>query len=122
MDIYKEIILDNYKNPKNFGSFEEKDANTLTLENPSCGDTITLSVQVKNGRLKDIRFLGKGCALSISGASLLTEYAKGKSLEEIALWNKDTMTELLGVDVGLARIKCALLPLETLHKVLQKMV
>ncbi|QQS61494.1 MAG: SUF system NifU family Fe-S cluster assembly protein [Candidatus Moraniibacteriota bacterium] len=121
MDIYKEIILDHYRNPKNFGSFENA-TSTETIENLSCGDILTMSVKIENDVIEDIRFSGKGCAISVAGASLLTEYVKKKPIQEIQRLTKEDMIKILGTDVGIVRIKCALLPLETLHKVIKKVV
>jgi len=119
MEIYKEIILDHYRNPRNFGIPENmKDA--ISIDNPSCGDTISLALSIEKGVLTDIRFSGSGCAISLAGASLLTQALKEKSLEEVTSFSKDAMLSLLGVEIGPARMKCALLALEAFQKALQK--
>jgi nitrogen fixation NifU-like protein len=117
MDLYQEIILDHYHNPRNFGNLP--DGESARAENPSCGDTLTFSVHIEKGIVRDIAFTGSGCAISIAGASILSEYAKGKSMQELSEISKDAMLKLLGVPVSAARMKCALLPLETLQKALQ---
>lgn len=118
MDIYKEIILDHYKNPRNYTQKIQEDAKTTWVENPSCGDSIAMRLETEDGTVRDIKFSGSGCALSIAGASLLTEYAKGRSIKEMTRFTKNDMLELLGVSLGPTRMKCALLPLETLHKII----
>ncbi len=117
MNIYQENILDHYHNPRNFGSLSDN-SNALSLENPSCGDSLTLSLSVEKNSITNIAFTGSGCALSIASASLLTEYAKGKSIEELTKLSKSAMVSLLGIEVGPARIKCALLAWEALQKIL----
>lgn len=118
MSIYQDIILDNYKSPKNFGKIENPTA-SVSLSNPLCGDKITLEVVEKNGKVKEIAFFGEGCVISTASASLLTEYIKNKSKEELKKLDKDFIIELLGVELSPNRLKCALLPLEALHKILE---
>ena len=82
MNIYQENILDHYKNPRNFGKLKNpdivaKDANTL------CGDEIEIQIKLKDGKIEDIRFSGPGCAISRASGSMLTEYVKGKSVDEV---------------------------------------
>lgn len=115
-DLYQEIILDHYQHPRNCGILHGAD--TTTLENPSCGDSITLSLKIENNIITEIAFQGKGCAISQASASLLTEYVKEKSLESVDKMSKDDILNLLGVDLSPARLKCALLPLETLKKLI----
>lgn len=117
MDIYKEIILDHYQNPRNRGKLTDA-SGAISLENPSCGDTIGMQVLLKDGVISDIAFEGTGCALSQAGASLLTERVKGLPVSEVSAFSKDDMLGLLGIEVGPSRLKCVLLPLETLQKAL----
>lgn len=119
MEIYKEMILDHYRNPRNFGIPSDM-KNVICIDNPSCGDTLSLALSIEKGILTDIRFSGSGCAISLAGASLLTQTLKGKSLEEVTHFSKDAMLSLLGVEIGPARMKCALLALEAFQKGLQK--
>jgi len=113
--LYREHILDLYKNPQNFG--ELKGATHKHREfNPLCGDDIEIQVAVEKNRVKDIKFKGRGCALSIASSSLLTEKAKGMKVEELMKLTKDDIVEMMGISMGPVRIKCALLPLEALHK------
>lgn len=116
MNIYQDIILDHYQHPRNCGTLDSAD--TTTLENPSCGDSITLSVRLQDGKIANIAFTGKGCAISQASASLLTEYVKEKSAKDVTKMDKDTLLHLLGVELSPGRLKCALLPLETLKKLI----
>jgi nitrogen fixation NifU-like protein len=113
-DIYREIILDYYRNPRNFGKIESPDI-ALRESNPLCGDEIEIQVKFDGDKVKDIKFNGKGCAISQASASMLTEMVMGKSLEEMKKVGKEDILESLGLpNLGPARIKCALLSLKTL--------
>ncbi len=112
-DIYKDIILDYYRNPRNFGELPNPDVRAKD-SNPLCGDIIEMQLKINDGKVEDIRFQGKGCAISQAAASMLTEVAKGKSLDEIKAVGKPDVLELLGIDPGPTRIKCALLGLKVL--------
>jgi nitrogen fixation NifU-like protein len=115
MDIYREKLLDHYNNPRNFGTLPKADA-VMKLENISCGDSISMEIKVKDGKLTDIKYIAEGCAVSIASASLLSEYVKGKALTEIAKIDIERLQQLLGVQLSLSRIRCAALSLETLKK------
>ncbi len=113
-DIYREIILDYYRNPRNFGKIEGPDI-SLRESNPLCGDEIEIHVKFDGDKVKDIKFSGKGCAISQASASMLTEMVMGKSLEDMKKVGKEDILESLGLpNLGPARIKCALLSLKTL--------
>jgi nitrogen fixation NifU-like protein len=112
-EIYKDIILDYYRNPRNFGDLPEPDVRAKD-SNPLCGDVIEMQLKIKDGKVDDIRFKGKGCAISQASASMLTEVVKGKTLDEIKALGKPNVLELLGIDPGPTRIKCALLGLKVL--------
>ena len=113
-DIYREIILDYYRNPRNFGKIESPDI-VLRESNPLCGDEIEIHVKFDGDKVKDIKFNGKGCAISQASASMLTEMVMGKSLEDMKKVGKEDILESLGLpNLGPARIKCALLSLKTL--------
>jgi len=112
-DIYKDIILDYYRHPRNNGDLP--DANVRAKDsNPLCGDIIEMQIKIGDGKISDIRFKGKGCAISQASASMLTEAAKGKTLEEVKAMEKADVLDLLGIDPGPTRIKCALLGLKVL--------
>ena len=110
---YREYILDHYKNPRNFGRIENP---TLSHEedNPLCGDIIGIDLLVKDGLVEDVKFHGRGCAISQASASLLTERIKGMTLEEARRIGKDDVLGELGIEISPARIKCALLSLKVL--------
>lgn len=117
MSIYGDIILDHYRNPRNQGNLECPTC-SVDLNNPLCGDKIHMEVKQENGIVTDIAFTGQGCAISMASASMVTEYAKGKTKEEIMKLDKDSILELLGIELTPNRLKCALLSLEALQKAL----
>ena len=108
MDLYREEILDHYKNPRNFGdlkgfAFKESDRNS------SCGDSLEMGVKVKNGKIIEVKFSGIGCAISLASASMLTEMLKGKSLTEAGKIDDAAILKRLGIPISLTRQKCATL-------------
>jgi len=114
-DIYKEVILDYYRNPRNFGKLEPHDIEARDT-NPLCGDEIEIQVKVADGeKIGAIRYTGKGCAISQASASMLTELAKGRPLEWAKELSKEDIMRMLGTpDLGPSRIKCALLGMKVL--------
>lgn len=111
-DFYKEYILDHYRNPRNFGHLEHPTAKAEDL-NPLCGDKIAMELQVgEDGKISDVRFSGKGCAISQASASMLTESLKGKTLEEVAHLSHDVVLENVGIGISPTRMKCAMLGLK----------
>ena len=113
-DIYRELILDYYRNPRNFGKLDPHDIEARD-SNPLCGDEIEIQIRVKDGKIEEIHYLGKGCAISQASASMLTELAKGKPLEWSKELSKDDILKMLGTtDLGPARIKSALLSMKVL--------
>ena len=113
-DLYRELILDHYKHPRNHGTLDPHDF-SFQDENPLCGDELRIDVRLdEQRRVKEVAFSGKGCAISQASASLLTESIVGKSLDEIKLLSKDDILDLLGIELGPTRLKCALLSLKVL--------
>jgi nitrogen fixation NifU-like protein len=111
-DFYKEYILDHYRNPRNFGHLEHPTAVADDL-NPLCGDKIQMELLVgADGKIADVRFSGKGCAISQASASMLTESIKGKTLEEVAQLSHDVVLENVGIGISPTRMKCAMLGLK----------
>jgi nitrogen fixation NifU-like protein len=110
---YREYILDHYKNPRNFGRLEHPDI-SHEEDNPLCGDVIGMDFRVANGVIEDVRFYGRGCAISQASASLLTERLKGLSLDDAKKIGKEDVLGELGIQISPARIKCALLSLKVL--------
>ncbi|MGA3296317.1 MAG: Fe-S cluster assembly sulfur transfer protein SufU [Candidatus Bathyarchaeia archaeon] len=112
-DIYKDIILDYYRHPRNSGDLQDPDVRAKD-SNPLCGDIMEMQLKIKDGKINDIRFKGRGCAISQASASMLTELAKDKTLEEAKALGKTDILNMLGIDPGPTRIKCALLGLKVL--------
>ena len=110
---YREYILDHYKNPRNYGRLDHPDI-THEEDNPLCGDVVGMDFQIRDGVIEDIRFHGRGCAISQASASLLTERLKGIALDEAKKIDKNDVLGELGIQISPARIKCALLPLKVL--------
>jgi nitrogen fixation protein NifU and related proteins len=112
-NLYREIILDHYRNPRNKGTLDPADY-TYEDTNPLCGDEVRIDLRVKNGAVDEVRFSGRGCAISQASASMLTELIEGQPLDEVKALTKDDLLEELGVPISPARMKCALLPLKVL--------
>jgi nitrogen fixation NifU-like protein len=113
-DLYRELILDHYKNPRHKGTLDPHDF-SFEDENPLCGDKIRIDVRLdENRRVKDAAFSGRGCAISQASASLLTEAIMGKSIDDVKALTKDDILEMLGIELGPVRLKCALLSLKVL--------
>ena len=114
-DIYRELILDYYRNPRNYGKLEKFDIDARDT-NPLCGDEIEMQIRVGDGqKIDEIKFTGKGCAISQASASMLTELAKGKPLDWVKQVSKEDVFKMLGdPDLGPSRVKCALLGMKVL--------
>ena len=113
-DIYREIILDYYRNPRNYGKIINPDI-AQRDSNPLCGDELEMHLNIKDDKVSDVKFTGKGCAISQASASMLTELIMGKDFEYVKKLTKDDILDNLGLhDLGPARIKCALLSLKVL--------
>ncbi len=114
-DIYRQYILEHYRDPRNHGHLDHPDVHAADT-NPLCGDRIELDLQVADGRVTDVRFSGRGCAISQAAASMLTERIEGATLEELRALRPADILEMLGVEIGPARQRCALLSLRVLHQ------
>jgi nitrogen fixation protein NifU and related proteins len=106
--LYREIILEHWQSPQNYGVITDADFD-ITASNPLCGDEIRLTGKVRNGKLKQIAFVSEGCAISKASASLFTEKIKGGQIEEIKNLTEEDVLRELGVELTLSRKKCALL-------------
>ena len=113
-DLYRDYILEHYRRPHNFGVIEDPTA-SFEGSNPLCGDRITMQVRVADGQIAAVGFTGRGCAISQASASLLTDEIKGKAVDAAAGMQPADVLDLLGIEISPARMKCALLSLETLH-------
>lgn len=132
--LYRQVIMDHYKNPRNRGQLDSSESVTIDMNNPTCGDRIQLQLQVENGQIKNARFTGEGCSISMSSASMMTEAIKGKTLEEALKMSRLFSEMMLGKDIDSneldlgdiealqgvakfpARIKCATLAWKAMEK------
>ncbi len=112
-DFYREYILDHYRNPRNRGVIESPDI-TYADSNPLCGDEIQIDLLVKNGVVDEVKFSGRGCAISQASVSMLTEMIEGKPIDEVKDITKEDVMEMLGITLTPVRVKCALLGLKVL--------
>lgn len=115
MDMYREIILDHYKHPRNFGHLPHANG-TANAYNATCGDKIIMEIQVENKKISDVRFSGTGCAISQASASMLTEKVKGMKASDVMKISAKNVFDMLGTTLTPSRVKCATLPLEVLQK------
>ncbi len=115
MSIYSELILDHYQHPRNFGKVVHPSQKAF-VSNPLCGDEIEMTIKIIKGKIAEIKFQGRGCAISLASASMVTEFLKGKPKEQLKKIDKEHIIKMLGIELGVNRIKCALLPLEALKK------
>jgi nitrogen fixation NifU-like protein len=109
-DMYRQQILDHYKNPRNYGEVEDADIEHVG-ENPMCGDTIKMFLQLADDgdTIAGVSFIGDGCAISQASASMLSGELRGKSLGEVQEMDREDIEEMLGVDLSPMRVKCAVL-------------
>jgi len=130
-DLYRRVIMDHYKNPRNRGQFAAEEAVTISLNNPTCGDKISLQLLIADDVVVDVKYAGEGCSISLSSASMMTDAIKGKTLQE-ALGMAENFSSLMkgeqpvfayediealsGVTKFPARIKCATLAWNALRK------
>ncbi|MDE1834879.1 MAG: iron-sulfur cluster assembly scaffold protein [Candidatus Micrarchaeota archaeon] len=115
LDMYAEELIYNYEHPKNKGSIQDANVNTHE-ENISCGDKITVYLKIEDGKVADVKFDGSGCVISMGTSSILTDFLKGKTLEEIEAFDKKRLLDLIAVDPGPVRIHCATLSLRAIKK------
>jgi nitrogen fixation NifU-like protein len=113
-DLYRELIIDRYQHPLYRGTLEPNDI-TFEDDNPLCGDHIRVDIRLdENNRVKEAAFTGRGCAISQSSADLLVEDIIGKTLDEVKALKKEDVLDLLGIELGPVRLKCALLSLKVI--------
>ncbi|WP_366247484.1 Fe-S cluster assembly sulfur transfer protein SufU [Terribacillus aidingensis] len=135
--LYRQVIMDHYKHPRNRGKLEE-DALVVDMNNPTCGDRIQLQIQVEDGKVKDAKFEGEGCSISMSSASMMTQAIKGKSVEDALRMSQLFSDMMLGKEIdpgnlemgdvealqGVAkfpaRIKCATLAWKAMEQGVEK--
>lgn len=108
--LYREVILEHYREPHHKGRLSAP-TTSAEVDNPLCGDRLSIELALQGGRISDVAFTGRGCAISQASASMLSDELIGKSAEEAAALTWRDMIDLLGVEIGPARLKCALLAL-----------
>jgi nitrogen fixation NifU-like protein len=120
-NLYREIILDHYKNPRGHGVIEDADT-SAEGQNPLCGDEVSIYVSFAPGSdvIDDVKFSGRGCAISQAATSMLMEMAKGRSAQEVASMSKEELLDEIGIPLTPVRLKCAILGLTTLKLALHK--
>ena len=118
-DLYRDEILEHYREPHNFGTLESPDA-SYEGHNPLCGDRITIMLAIDgDGTVSDVAFSGRGCAISQASASMLTDEIKGRPVSEVQAMTNQDILDLLGIEISPARLKCALLSLSTVQSALE---
>src|SRR4051812_8741336 len=119
--MYREVILDHYKNPRGHGTMEHPDAEA-DGQNPLCGDEVSIYVAFGDDgeTIDEVKFSGRGCAISQAATSMLTELVQGRSAAEVAALPRDELLEEIGIPLTPVRLKCALLGLSTLKLALHK--
>jgi nitrogen fixation NifU-like protein len=120
-DLYREVILDHYKNPRGHGVIEDADAEAEG-QNPLCGDEVSIYVAFGGDgeTIDEVKFSGRGCAISQAATSMLMEMAKGRTATEVAALDKDQLLDEIGIPLTPVRLKCAMLGLTTLKVALHR--
>jgi nitrogen fixation NifU-like protein len=118
-ELYREVILDHYKNPRGHGLVEAADAQAEGV-NPLCGDEVSISVAFSGDTIEDVRFQGRGCAISQAATSMLMEMVKGRTAQEVAAMERDELLDEVGIPLTPVRLKCAILGLGVLKLALHK--
>ena len=119
--LYREVILDHYKDPRGHGVMEDADADAEGM-NPLCGDEVTIYVRFgeDSDTIDEVKFSGRGCAISQAATSMLTEMVQGKKASDVAVLDKDELLDEIGIPLTPIRLKCAMLGLTTLKVALHK--
>ena len=112
---YREYILDHYRDPRNYGTLENPDVHWEDV-NPLCGDQLAMDLHIVDNCVTEVRFRGRGCAISQATASMLSEMIEGRTLDEVRALGKEEVLEALGIPISPARTKCAFLSLRVLHR------
>jgi len=117
--LYREVILDHYKNPRGHGVIDGADAEAEG-QNPLCGDEVSIAVSFEGDTIADVKFQGRGCAISQAATSMLMDMVRGRSAEEVASMSRDELLDEVGIPLTPVRLKCALLGLGVLKLALHK--
>jgi nitrogen fixation protein NifU and related proteins len=117
--LYREVILDHYKNPRGHGVIQGADAQAEG-QNPLCGDEVAIFVALDGDKIEDVRFRGRGCAISQAATSMLVEMVRGRTVNEVASMPRDELLDEVGIPLTPVRLKCALLGLGVLKVALHR--
>jgi nitrogen fixation NifU-like protein len=117
--LYREVILDHYKNPRGHGVIEPADAEAEG-QNPLCGEEVSIALAFEGDTIADVKFQGRGCAISQAATSMLMDMVKGRSAREVAAMSSEELLEEVGIPLTPVRLKCALLGLGVLKLALHK--
>jgi nitrogen fixation protein NifU and related proteins len=117
--LYREVILDHYKNPRSHGLLDRPDVQAEG-QNPLCGDEVTVSLRFDGDTISEVGFEGRGCAISQAATSMLTEIVQGKTADEVARMPKEELLDEIGIPLTPVRLKCAILGLGVLKVALHK--
>ena len=117
--LYREVILDHYRNPRGHGVIDDADVEAEG-QNPLCGDEVSIAVSFEGDTIADVKFQGRGCAISQAATSMLMDMVKGRSAEEVASMSRDELLDEVGIPLTPVRLKCALLGLGVLKLALHK--
>lgn len=119
MDLYKEEVMDQYEHPRNTGVLEGDDVIFDQDENASCGDSIKYFLRIEKGKIMEVMWNGVGCAISLAAASKLSEYLQGRTLQEIKdMAHEELVEKGIGFEVNPGRMKCLMLPVKVVKKIL----
>jgi nitrogen fixation NifU-like protein len=117
--LYREVILDHYKNPRGHGAIDGADAEAEG-QNPLCGDEVSIAIDFEGDTIADVKFQGRGCAISQAATSMLMDMVKGRSAQEVAAMSSEELLDEVGIPLTPVRLKCALLGLGVLKLALHK--
>jgi nitrogen fixation NifU-like protein len=117
--LYREVILDHYRNPRGHGVIDDADAEAEG-QNPLCGDEVSIAVSFDGDTIADVKFQGRGCAISQAATSMLMDMVKGRTAQEVADMSRDELLDEVGIPLTPVRLKCALLGLGVLKLALHK--
>lgn len=118
MNMYRDNLMDHYKNPRNFGTIPNAQI-VEDAQNPFCGDKVHIELSVDNGVITDFKFNGDMCAIAMAGASMLSEEIVGEKVSVVKSFSKEQLLEFFGTDLTTSRVKCATLVLEALASALK---
>ncbi|MEO6729303.1 MAG: iron-sulfur cluster assembly scaffold protein [Candidatus Dojkabacteria bacterium] len=112
----QEVILQNYKEPSNFGEPSWSPTSTSKMQNLTCGDEVTMYIQIEDEKVKNIAFTGEGCSISIATASILSQELQNKTLNDVLKYSENELIDLLGIELTTSRRNCALISLEAIKE------